>query len=260
MDPNQQPINPPTQPVTPTGSQPNPILQPQPPVSNVPEYTPQAPIPQPVMPQTPSSYSVAPQPAYDPNYLDSIAPPPPAPKFFSGSFAKIFYVMLALFFLAVSIIVALSGKDETADLQQMAVRLDKFNLLVKSEQKNLKSSNLSNTNTNFQIWLSGNKTVAEDLLKKGGVKKSQYSKTMMASESKISNDLTAKFADALLNAKLDRIYASSMGAESEKMINLFKTMEKKNKSKQIRDFAKTARTNLEPINKLFNDYSDDGTN
>ena len=213
-----------------------------------------------MQPQTPSSYSTAPQPVYDPNYLDSIAPPPPPPKFFSGSFGKIFFGLLIVFFLVVSVIIAFSGKDETADLQLMAVRLDKFELIVKTQQKNLKSSKLSNTNTNFQIWLSGNRTQADKLLQLGGIKKSQYSKTMLSSESKISDDLTKKYEDALLNAKLDRIYASSMSTESEKLMNLLNTMAKKNKSKQIREFAKTASGNLAPIHDSFDKYVEDGTN
>lgn len=213
-----------------------------------------------MQPQTPSSYSAAPQPAYDPNYLDSIAPPPPPPKFFSGSFGKIFFGLLIVFFVIVSVIVALSGKDETADLQLMAVRMDKFELLVKTQQKNLKSTKLKNTNTSYQLWFSGNKTKADELLQKGGIKKSQYSKTMLSSESKLSDDLTKKYEDALLNATLDRVYSSSMASESEKIINLLNTMAKKNKSKQIREFAKTASTNLSPIHDSFDKYVDDGTN
>lgn len=236
MDPNQQQNQPPT-------PQPQPYPMPQ---------------EQPVVPQTPTSYTTAPPQTYDPNYLDSIAPAAAAPKFFSGSFAKILFILLGLFVLAVSLIIAFSGKDETADLQQVAIRLDHLALTTKTVQKNLKSNNLANTNSNLQIWITGQKAEAEALLKKGGVKKTDYSKTMVASEKKISDDLDAKFEDARLSARLNRVYSSTMASETEKLVNLLNTMAKKNKSKQIRDYAKNASTNLQPIQKSFDQYVDDG--
>jgi len=242
MDPNQQPNPTPTPPSNPYG---------QPPIPQAPS----APTP---APQAPSAYAATPQPTYDPNYLDSIAPPPPPPKFFSGSFGKIFFVLIALFVVAVSVIIAFSGKDETADLQQVAVRLDNFSRTTKTVQKNLKSSNLATINSNFMIWITGSQSAAEDLLKQGGIKKTQYSKTMVADEKKIDDDLDAKFEDARLNATLNRVYGNTMSSETEKLINLLNTMAKKNKSAKIRDFAKTASTNLTPIQKSFNDYNDDG--
>ena len=250
MDPNQQPNIPPTDGPAP---QPQP-LPPQPQAQ--PSYT--VPPVQPAVPQTPTSYSPAAPQSYDPNYLDTIAPPPAAPKFFSGGFGKILFALLGLFVLAVSLIIAFSGKDETADLQQVAVRLDNFALTTKTVQKNLKSSNLANTNSNLQIWITGQKSEAEALLKKGGVKKTDYSKTMVAKEKQISKDLDAKFEDARLSARLNRVYSSTMASETEKLINLLNTMAKKNKSKQIRDYAKNASTNLQPIQKSFNEYVDDG--
>ena len=256
MDPNQQPNIPPT-----GGPEPQPQTQPFPPqpqpAPQQPTYAAPQPV-QPVMPQTPTSYTAAPPQTYDPNYLDSIAPPPAPPKFFSGGFGKILFGLLGLFVLAVSLIIAFSGKDETADLQQVAVRLDNFALTTKTVQKNLKSNNLSNTNSNLQIWITGQKSEAEALLKKGGVKKTDYSKTMVASEKKLSDDLDAKFEDARLSARLNRVYATTMASETEKLINLLNTMAKKNKSKQIRDYAKNASTNLQPIQKSFDEYTDDG--
>ncbi len=232
MNPNQQP-NQPTEPVTPY-------------------------VPQPQQP-TPSAYpNTVPQPAFDPNYLDSIAPAPPRAKFLSGSFGKFFFILLGVFVLAVSLIIAFSGKDKTADLQQMAVRLDNFSKTTKATQTNLKSNNLSATNTNFQIWITNAKVEAEALLGKGGVKKTDYDKKMVASEKKIMEDLDAKFEDARLNATLNRVYASTMASETEKLINLLNTMAKKSGSSAIRDYAKNASSNLVPIQKSFDSFNDDG--
>ena len=235
MYPNQQPDQPQQSP------QPYPP-QPQPPVA----------------PQPPTAYAATPPVAYDPNYLDSIAPPPPRGKFLSGTFGKVFFILIGVFVLAVSLIIAFSGKDNTADLQQVAVRLKNFALTAKTVQKNLKSNNLATTNSNFQIWMTNAQKDSEDLLGKAGVKKTEYNKTMVASEKKISTDLDAKFEDARLSARLERVYASTMASETQKLINLYNTMAKKSGAKAIRDYAKNASANLTPIQKSFDSYVDNG--
>lgn len=261
MDPNQQPNQQPQQP----NPQPQPGYVPQ---GQIPQPQPQqwqqVPVqsaPQQTYPQPPSNYQApaTPQP-YDANYLDSIAPPPPRPKLFSGSFGKIFFAMMALFIVAVSIIVAASGKDKTADLQQLSVRLDNFSQTVKTEQPLIRSSKLSNINTNFKTWIDGHFASSETLLKEGGVKKTQYDKKMVASEKKRATDLTAKYEDARLNATLNRVYANSMASETQQIINMLDTMSKKSGSKKIRDFAKEASGNLKPIQQDFEKYNDDGSN
>jgi hypothetical protein len=231
MDPNQQPSQP-------LGPEPQPIT---PPAST---YT------QPV----PNEYSVAPQQPYDPNYLDSIAPAAPRAKFLSGGFGKIFFILIAVFVLAVSLIVAFSGKDKTADLQQISVRVTNFATLAQTEQPHLKDAKLINTNTNFTIFLTNAGSNAESLLKTAGVKKQEYSKTMTASEKAITAKLTDKFTDARLNVELDSTYASTMAVETEKLIVLYTNMSKQSGAKAIRDYAKTAVTNLTPIQKTFSDF------
>ena len=251
QQPAEQPVQPPM-PVAPPPQVPTPTPQPQP---QNPYAQPAQP---PAAPQLPTAYTVSPEPAYDPNYLDSIAPAPPRAKFFSGSFGKIFFALIGLFVIAVSIIVAFSGKDNTADLQQVTVRLQNFSQIAKAAQPNIRSGNLSATNSSFEIWLTSNTAQAEDLLAKGGVKKSQYSKDMVASEKTLSDNLTQKFTDAQLNARLNSVYASTMASETQKIINMLNTMSKKSASKQIRDYAKTASTNLVQIQQQFDKFVDDG--
>lgn len=166
--------------------------------------------------------------------------------------------MIGVFVLAVSLIVAFSGQDKTADLQQMFIRLENMQKTAKTVQKNLKSTNLSNTNSNFQIWITGNKATAEDLLKKGGVKRTDYSKDMVKKETQLAKDLDDKFENARLSARLNRVYASTMASETEKLINLLNVMAKKSQSAQIRDYAKNASANLKQVHDDFNDYVDDG--
>lgn len=253
MDPNQQP-NPVPQPDSmPQPAQP--YTDPRPSFATLPSPDDMA-LPQSSSPQLPTSYA-APSANYDPNYLDSIAPAATAPKFLSGTFGKLFFVLIGLFVLGVSLIVAFSGKDNTADLQQVAVRLDNLSKATKTVQKQLKSRNLASINSNLILWLSGNTTTAEDLLKKGGVKKTEYSKEMLKSEKKYKSDLDAKFEDARLSARLNRVYSNTMASETLKLVNMFNKMAK-SQSQQIRDFAKKASTDLSVIQKQFDDYKDDG--
>lgn len=210
------------------------------------------------MPQTPSSYAPPVESSYDPNYLDSIAPAAPQAKFLSGTFGKIFWVLMGLFILAVSIIIAFSGKDDTADLQQMAVRLDNLAKTTKTVNKNFKSQNLKNINSDFMIWITGSQGEAESLLAAGGVKKTEYNKEMIRNETKLAEELDSKFEDARLAGRLNRVYASTMTAETEKLINLLNTMAKKSKSKQIRDYAKASSDNLARTSKAFSEFTDDG--
>lgn len=255
MDPNQQPTVP---------QPPQPQPQPQP-VPATPVFSPQPAQPYepanpmtPVTPVQPQSYGPAPETNYDPNYLDSIAPAPPRAKFLSGGFGKIFFGLIGVFVIAVSLIIAFSGKDKTADLQQTTVRVTNFVLLTKTEQPYFKSDKLSANNSRFTLILTDAEQNGQSLLDKAGVQKSQYNRTMVASEKKISDDLTSKFEDARLNANLDSDYARTMAAETSKLITLFTTMSKHSAAKAIRDYAKNLATNLVPIQQTFDSYTDDG--
>lgn len=222
-----------------------------------PYQAPQQP-PQPAPPQTPSSYAPPVQQSYDPNYLDSIAAPPAQGKFLSGTFGKLFWVLIGVFVLAVSLIIAFSGGDDTADLQQIAVRLDNFSKTAKTVQTNIHSKNLKNTNATFEVWLSGTQTEAEELLSLGGVKKTDYNKQMVTKESTLTTELDEQFENARLSAKLNRVYSATMATETDKILIMLDTMSKKSKSSKIRDFAKSASTTLTQIQKDFADFKDDG--
>jgi len=243
MNPEQQPVQGAPSPV------PGPTPVPPPPPQ------PQQRPPQPEIPPEPK-YSMG-TPTYDPNYLDSIAPQPPAPSFFSGSFGKIFFLMLGLFVLAVSIIVAFSNKDNTADLQQMVVRLENFERTVDTVHKNLTSGNLKEINSRYKLWLADARTKGQKLLDIGGIKKTDYNRDMVKSERAYSEELDSKFEDARLSVRLHRVYTTTMVLEIEKLLNVFQKL-KKNPSPQIREYADEAIKNAEPIKKEFSEYVDDG--
>lgn len=263
MDPNQ-PQNPTPQPAPQPGPAPVPSAQaaddfygsatptPQPVPNPQPLYQqPAAPAPQPAQ--------AAPQP-FDPNYLDYIAAPPPQQKFFSGSFGKIFFIMLTLLFFAVGIIVAMQGKDKTEDLQQIVVRIENMKKVVEKVQPYIKSGDLRGTTGDLMLWTTNAQREGESLLKTAKVKRTQYNKKMVASEAALGKELTQKFEDARLNANLDRVFASTMAGETDKLKVMLNTMGKRSQAQKIREFGKTAASNLANYQKSLADYNDDGIN
>lgn len=197
-----------------------------------------------------------PQQDFDPNYLDTIAPSAKPPTFFSGSFGKIFFALIGVFVLAVSIIVAMQGGEETADLQQVVVRLDNYNKVTKEYGLKIKSNSLKTNNSRYSIWALNALRDGEDLLKQAEVKKTQYDKKMVALESTGSADLGQKLEDAYLNAIMDRVYAGTMANETQKMIILYDNMSRKSKAQKIREYAAKAVNDLKPIQKAFEDFVD----
>lgn len=209
-------------------------------------------------PQSSGAYN-GPSPNYAPDYLDSIAPAARKRNFINGNFGKLFWILIALFVVVVSFVVAgSSGKAPTADLELIAVRTDNFQQITKKVKNNLKSQNLIDINQSFNSWLLEANQKSEDLLKTAKVQKSNYNKSMVKTEKLLLDTLNAKFEDARLAASLNGVYASTMSAETTKMINVLNSIAKKNGSSKIRQFAKDEVSSLIKIKDQFNSFVDDG--
>ncbi len=268
MDPTQQPQQPqpgatppqPSPPPTNGGFYGAPSQQPQqtpPAPSTSPSYTPQqpaAPVAPPPSPQP--GFGPQPAPTYAVDYLDQIAPPPAKPGFLSGGFGKAVIALMAVFILAVSIIVAFGNQKKTADLEAIALRLDTLQPVAKNTHKNLKNGKLIAINSNYQIWLVNVNKDAYDLLAQAEVKKTDMDKKVKAAESAKKTELTEKFNDARLNANLDRVYSREMAYQADLLLTMYTQMSKQSEAKAIRDYAKTAISNLTPIQKSFAEFDD----
>lgn len=165
--------------------------------------------------------------------------------------------MLGLFALAVSLIVAFSGQDNTADLQQMSVRLDNIEKTADSIHEDIDSSNLRETNTQFRLWAADSKRRSEELLQLGGITRTDFNKEMVRAEEARAEEMNDKFEDARLSARLHRVYSTTMALEAEVLINMF-TQLQKNPSSKIREYAANSIENLTPIKKSFSEFVDDG--
>jgi hypothetical protein len=210
-------------------------------------------------PQQPQGYGPQPTPTYAVDYLDQIAPPPAQPKFLSGFFGKAVIGLGVIFVLAVSLIVAFGNQKKTADIEQTAVRLGHMQTIAKANQKNLKDGDLLATNSRFQIRIANDAKDASTLLAQAGVAKKNYSKQMVAIEDTAATELSEKFLDAKLNAEFDRVYAREMAYQADLLLTMYKKMARTSQAKAIRDYAKNAATNLEPIQKSFAEFAGKST-
>lgn len=201
-------------------------------------------------PQNPG-YGPQPQPTYAVDYLDQIAPPPPRQSFMSGSFGKIIIILGVIFVFAVSLIIALGGQKKTATTEAMAAKLENISRVVTEQQKDLKSINLTNANTNLRIWMTNTERETNELLVRAEVKKSSWNKEMVAEQKKLRTDLTEKFENARLNAKLDRVYAQEMAYQTELLITELETIGSKTPGAAFKEYASSAIENLKPINEAF---------
>lgn len=258
MYPNQnQPGQQPGQPQSPGGYGPQPYppqqpLQPGQPQPADPAFQPQ--VNQPAQPQL-QPYGPQPTPTYAVDYLDQIAPPPARAAFLSGFFGKAVIALGVVFVLAVSLIVAFGNTKKTADIEQAAVRLEHMKSITYNNQKVLKDGKLLALNSQYQIWIAGAASEAKTLLAQAGVQKKSYDKKMVAEEQTTATELSDKFLDAKLNANLDRVYAKEMAYQTELLVTHYKKMSKASQAKAIRDYAKVAATNLEPIQKSFSEFN-----
>jgi hypothetical protein len=212
--------------------------------------------PQPAAAPQQPGYGPQPEPTYAVDYLDQIAPPPPRGSFLSGGFGKIVIALAVIFIFAVGIIVALGNQKGTAPIEQMATKLENMERVVSATQINLKSGELRATNGRFDIWLKDTDRDAYDLLGRAGIKKTEMDKKMIASEKTIRDDLTSKFDDARLNAELDRKYAQEMAYQTKLIKASLDKIGKTGQAKAFRDFAKSASTKLDTLQKSFASFDD----
>ncbi len=155
-------------------------------------------------------------------------------------------------------IVALGDrKPSTITMQTYYLRLDNMDKTVTQFVQYIKSSKLSATNTIYRTWIKANEPKAEQFLVDAGVKRSKYSKPLVATESAASDDLNKKLDDARLNAMLDTIYAQTMANETEKLIILLNELGQSS-AKPLVDYSKETLPTIKDIHDQFAGYINDG--
>lgn len=201
-------------------------------------------------------YGPQPQQTYEIDYLDKIAPQQAPPKFFSGAFGKIVTVLIVLFILGVSLIIAFSGNKNTASTEQIQTRLENTLRVATDFQPRIKSGALSENNSRWRLWMTDTEGGAANLLVQAEVKKTKYDKKMVAAEKQFRADLTQELEDAYLTGTFDRVYARKMGAIASELSTSLEKMSRKGPAKAFREYATAANSNIEPIKKSFLEFDE----
>lgn len=201
-------------------------------------------------------YGPQPQPTYAVDYLDQIAPPPAPQKFLSGGFGKMIILFGFLILIAMGIIVAIGNDKGTGGIERTSIKLENMRTIAEDRHKQLKSSEMIATNSNYKAWLAGAVGQSEELMKGIGIPKSKLNKEVVAGERSKSTKLSDTLEDARLNATLDRVYAREMALQTELLKNELDAIVKKPPTKEIRDFATDASKNIVAIQKSFADFDD----
>lgn len=193
------------------------------------------------------------QTPYSIDYLNQIAPPTKQP----GVGNKLFFLLIGGGLLVAIIIgvVAFSsgGNGPTKKMQTLAARLATLHTISDKEQKNIKSSQLRSTNSNFTLFLANANRDITGPLSKNGVDVAKLDKTITASET--GAELQKSLDDARLNAIYDRIYAREMGYQLDTVAALMKELYTGTNSKALKDFLVATDANLQPIKKQFYEFN-----
>ena len=187
------------------------------------------------------------------DYLNQIAPHAPKKSFFSGKprwlTIGIGVVVLLIIIMAISSILS-GGINPT---ERLAARLLSTETTAKSATLNIKSTQLRALNSNLTIYLTNTIRDVTPLLTSEKINIKSLDKKVTAAESNV--DILARLEDARLNAKYDHIYAIEMATQLDTILTLMLQINNNTSSKSLKSFLADARTNLEPIQKQFDDFN-----
>ena len=159
---------------------------------------------------------------------------------------------LVLIVIVISLLVSALQPDTNIP-KQLAARLQSTETIVGNAQPNLKSSKLRALNSSLKIYLTNtNRDIAAPLLL-NKIDVTKLDKKIIASEA--GTEMVSRLEDARLNAVYDRTYAREIAYQLDTIVTLMSQVGKNTSSKSLKEVLTTAQSNLEPIQKQFEDYN-----
>jgi len=137
--------------------------------------------------------------------------------------------------------------------EQLAARLLSTETTANSATANVKSSQLRALNSNLRLFLTNTIRDITPILTSEKINIKSLDKKVLAAES--DADLLVVLDDARLNAVYDRTYAREMAYRLDTILNLMLQINNNSTNKSLKTFLLDTRTNLEPIQKQFQDYN-----
>jgi hypothetical protein len=189
------------------------------------------------------------------DYLNQIAPQQQSHSFLR-TLKPIHYiaggVVILLFLILVIGLIAKGASGSTSDMQHLVARLQTTATIASDADKNIKSGQLSVTNSNLDIYLTNTNRDIVAPFKEVGVS-SKVDKTIAAAES--GTALSSRLEDARLNAVFDSTYAREMSYQLSTILTLMKKIYQSTGNKDVKTFLQTAYNNLLPTQQSFDGFS-----
>ena len=194
---------------------------------------------------------------YPIDYLNQIAPQPPK----QGLSSKLFFLIIGggvLLAIIVGFLLLNPGSGGPKEkMQTLAARMITLQEVASDSQKNIKSGSLRATNSNLTIFLTNaNRDIAEPLLN-NDIDVKGLDKAIVTKED--GTELKEKLEDARLNAVFDRTYAQEMTYQLDTIAVLMGDIYERTNSKSLKDFLLKTDSDLQPIKKALNEFSDANT-
>lgn len=189
------------------------------------------------------------------DYLDSISTVPRKPA--GGMSNKLFFGVilgaLLVFVFVGALILLNAGPSSQENLSRLSVRLENLQKISDDAGKKAVSSTLRATNINLALALTNANRDLAEILTANGIDPKKISSTIKDEEK--TDELTEKLEDARLNAIFDRTYAREMSYQLETLLVLIKQLETSTQDSAEKEFLMTLRTNLEPLQKQFSEFT-----
>jgi len=195
------------------------------------------------------------QPQYSIDYLNQIAPEPKKP----GLSNKLFFLVLGGGLIVAIIVFSMmlhgGGSASTnTRLETLTARLATLQTISQTASSNITDNQLEATNSNLNLALTNANTAIVTPLANNHIDAKNLPKNILAQED--GSQLTAKLADAKLNAVYDRTYAREMHLQVSTVLILMSEIYNTTNSKSLREFLTTTTTNLTPIDKQLSSFKD----
>lgn len=186
---------------------------------------------------------------YSIDYLNQIAPQPQKPGGVSNRLFMAVVIGGGLVALIVGAMLFLGGGSggPTKDTQTLAARLDILHEISDKSRGNIKSGDLRSTNSNLTISLANAYRDIAVPMQNQGMDAKKIDKKILAIETAAGEKLSAKLEDARLNAVFDRVYATEMSYELERIYALMQKIHTSTKSKSMKEYLVSTNEYLEPI-------------
>lgn len=158
-------------------------------------------------------------------------------------------VLIAIILLIASSIIASTPKNS----EVLGARLTATQSVVAKWSAKLKDSKIRAVNSELDLFLTNTIRDITPLLANSGVDIEKISSKITSAES--VDDLNSRLEDARLNSVLDRTYAREMAYKLETLMSLLKKTYASSSDSSLKDFLTTTYSNLQPIQKTFEDYN-----